>query len=660
MTSLKITEWLLDLESCDFRVFAHTTMQFIDAAENDQCKDCSSNAAFQTALCYSLGFGVRVDPEKRQYWLFQSGKSENDFEIAIKALRRVNATTTNLGLLVNLGFVSRLSEDYKHQGLLDRARMEYEAMVTSREAILGKMHHSSRRARLVLSSLLTQSKNFESAADIIKSELQFEEIADSPNTQNILQLKSELASIYKIAGRIEESELLNLEVLDGYSNESDASNANRLLVLYQLSANSLARGRNEEAAERARTATEQSMKFLGPDHFITLNAQSELALAYSRLGLIDKAIELGKLVSKTKERLFGPEEPDTLESKKFLGNMYFEQERWEEARDVLKSVMLTRERSVGKTATITLLDASNFASVLTRLGQIDEAIALHESIFSELKNRLGDKNESTIKVMGDLATTYQFQGALDKAEDLEIQVLDYRRTHPTFGQTKYLLTALQNLSDTLYNQKKWTTCADLSIEELNIRKSMSNSPDEPDKWRIMAVTKAARALVHTQQWDSAIKLFDQEISWRHNSKIGTHTDIMEARALSASVDIKLGRLKSARIRIADFLEESLQLQGARDSFATMIHDLAESCENEAWLAEAEQLYILELLTRIQVCPETREEMKEAAEAAVRVVEGQGQKVKLRVLEGRGEAFDFRFDPREVIHNARESEMQHHD
>ena len=117
---------------------------------------------------------------------------------------------------------------------------------------------------------------------------------------------------------------------------------------------------------------------------------------------------------------------------------------------------------------------------------------------------------------------------------------------------------------------------------------------------------------------------------------------MEALALCASANIHLGRPKMAKTRIADFLEASLQLQGANSSHARTIHDLAESCEQETWLAEAEQLFVLELLMRKQVCPDDFEGMQMAVEGAQRVLERQGKGMGL-----------VTFDPGEIIRNARE-------
>ena len=619
----KIVELLLDIEPCDFRVHEYIFKQTIATAENDRCKVCSSNAAFQTAICYSFGFGVRANFEREQDWLLRSERDAKDLEIALESLRRTKTESTKMGLLIDLGYESHLGDDYANHGILDRALIEYKAIVASREKVLGKTHFSSRRMRTLLSGLLDQCGYLDSAAEMIMNEIQITNSIDATKTEDISILKSKLARVYEKMGKYSESKSLRLEVLDEYSNESDTSKASRVVALYDLSSSSLMQGQNEEAAKRALIAIENSMKLLGPDHANTLLAQSILALAYSRLGMLHDAVKLTECVAQNRERLLGLCNSNTIESKALLGQLYFYLQRWEEARDIFRTVMNAREKIFGKTATTTIIAASNFASALARTGKTEEAASIQEEIFDKLKRTLGEEDEQTVDVMSELAVTYQFQRAWDKAEPLEMRVLDYRRCHPNNSHNKILI-ALRNLSDTQFNQGKWSQAAELSLEELEIRRALSKSLDEPDSEQIKAVTTAARALTYIEKWSDAITQLDREISWRKKTGTDIQMDIMEAFALAASANFKLGQLEAARTRVVEFLEASLKLNSAKISITGMIHDLAVSCESRSWLAEAEQLFVLELLIRNQICPEDQEGLERAEKGALRLLEQQGK------------------------------------
>lgn len=643
VTILKIAELLFVIESCDFRVHAYICAQLKAAAEKDGCKACSSNAAFQIALCYSIGFGVRADRERMEHWLLQSERGPKGLERALESLRRLDPPRTSyMGELIDLGYSSPLAEDYDNQGILDQALTEYKAMVISREQVLGETHFSSRRMRSILGGLLRRAGYLESAAETIMKEISLTKRLDRARDGDITILKQMLARIYGNMGKLEEAEALNLEILHGCSENSDKYGFSRITALYHLSSNSLGQGRDEEAIKRALLAVEESMKLLGPDHYTTLKAQENLALAYTRSGLLLKAVELTEHVSRNWERLQGLNYHQTSNSQAMLGALYIKLQRWKEAHDIFATVMKVYESFFGKNSITTMIAAANFASTLAQLGQIEGAQSLQKEILGEIKRTLGEEDVNTVNLLGNLAVTYQLQEAWDKAESIETQVLDYRRRHASGGSCVELLPALQNLSYTKLKLRKWCEAAELSLEELDMRRNLCKSAnDDPDEAKLMAVMKAARALASLERWDDAIIQIDREISWRKEMEEGeVSMDIMRALSLAVSANMKLGKSEEARARLGEFFEASLQMNGAYVSFPQIIHDLATLCDSEKWWAEAEQLAVLELLVRIQICPGDQVGMEEAKRGLIRFIDLQGKPA----IDESG----VRFDPTDII------------
>jgi len=79
------------------------------------------------------------------------------------------------------------------------------------------------------------------------------------------------------------------------------------------------------------------------------------------------------------------------------------------------------------------------------------------------KKLLGAEHPATLKSMGNLAHTYQNQGKLNEAEQLEVQVIDMSKKllgaeHPS------TLTSMGNLALTYWNQGRWNEAEQLKFK----------------------------------------------------------------------------------------------------------------------------------------------------------------------------------------------------
>jgi len=624
------------MEACDFRVQSCLTRQLTATAEGKGCSACVRNAAYQLALCYSIGFGVRSDQETCQHWLQSSGKSTLELDDALRSLKQMTPSFSGMETLLKLGYQGQLPEEYENQRILPQVVVEYQAMVSSREQLFGSAHFSTRRLRGLLADILSRNGQLEESAQVIWKGIKILE-EDEKSRDELLVLKGKLARTYEDLGRLDESESLRKEVLDGYSTGPQQDEVGRVVTLFNLTSISLERGNNEEAIDRGVVAVKESLRVLGPYHSNTLISKSTLALAYNRAGQLDQAVDLNLEVAQARERSIGSDHPDTIESLHRLGLLYYTLGKYELALPCYERVMEARVQRLGKTARPAIIAVSNYAATLNHLAQPEKAASMLEEFLREVREALGPDNDLTVNMIGNLGVSYQRLRLYNKAEDLERKVLNKRRS--SLGEKhENTLKAMANLSDSLFNQEKWSEAGSLSLEELGIRESLS---DRPDKAKLDAIAKASRSLAYTGMWEKAVHHLEQEVVWREALQQTDDGDELQALGLVAIGYMKLQRWREARSGIATFLETFLeQGENIRMSLLGTVHDLVMSCEERSWFEEAEQLAIIEVL------------MLERSGSADEITHERKQRI-VRLMQQQGKVADhIVFDPTAILSRAK--------
>jgi tetratricopeptide (TPR) repeat protein len=104
-------------------------------------------------------------------------------------------------------------------------------------------------------------------------------------------------------------------------------------------------------------------------------------------------------------------------------------------------------------------------------GRSEEAEELEVQVLELRKSVLGEKHPDTILAMANLASTWQQQGRSDEAEQLEVQVLELQKSvlgekHPA------TITAMANLTSTWWQQGRSDEAEQLEVQVLELRKSV--------------------------------------------------------------------------------------------------------------------------------------------------------------------------------------------
>jgi tetratricopeptide (TPR) repeat protein len=117
------------------------------------------------------------------------------------------------------------------------------------------------------------------------------------------------------------------------------------------------------------------------------------------------------------------------------------------------------------------LDSTAMLAVAYRLeGRWEEAEELDVQVMDTRKTKLGAEPPSTLTSMANLASTYRNQGRWDKAEQLDVQVMETRKIklgadHPD------TLTSMANLASTLWNQGRWEEAEELDEQAMETFKT---------------------------------------------------------------------------------------------------------------------------------------------------------------------------------------------
>lgn len=624
----QLAEFCLELDSCDFRVQASVAKDFSHLAEWAECRSCSENAAFQLALCYTFGFGVRADSEQSRKWLLCSGKNNDDLNEALRRIKLMKPRLSAISQLVNLGFEGQLTSAYDADGILEQAIREYQAMTAARLQAFGPEHFLTIRMNNLLADVLCATDKEEEvvqASEIYKEGIRMLDKLYGPKNRATLVAKTGLARAYINLRLFKEAEIVAMEVFESYSSESEDDVALRLAALCDLASIALECGKYDKAIERGLEVIESGKEHLGPSQANVMRAKSVLALAYFRSGLAQEGVQLAEEAHKEKSVALGQEHPATLRSLQDLATMCTISSEWMKARNAWKEYSEMIQK-LGFTARSILIARSNYAVTLARTGDAEIAVRICEDILSDMARNSKCMQEDVFGTKANLAIAHSYQNAWHKAEPLQREVLSFfqQRLDPCHVR---VLLSLQGLSETLYHREKWDEAAEFASQEIRNRESVSS---ELDTDKLDALTRITRSKAELQKWADAVPQLEKELMWRKQMAKADSFDGLIATALTAIGQLHAHKREQAVDRIGEFFEAFKHIGLGNEYLVEQIYAMAAGAEENGLLEEAEECLKLALLCRRNIFPGTQGPRQEADEK--RVLELRRRLGKSTVLE----------------------------
>ncbi|KAJ5975379.1 hypothetical protein N7481_009086 [Penicillium waksmanii] len=279
-----------------------------------------------------------------------------------------------------------------------------------------------------------------------------------------------VATAYWLEGRWEESEQLEVQVMETRKTKLGEDHPSTLSSIDNLASTYWKQGRWEEAEQLQVHVIEMSKVTLGEDHPDTLTSMANLTATYWSQGRWEEAEQLEVQVLHTRKKTLGEDHPDTLRSIGNLALTYTKQGQWIEAEKVQVQVMEYRKRKLGEDHPSTLSSMSKLALTYRGQGQWEEAEKLQVQVMETSKMKLGEDHPDTLMSMNNLALTYRDQGQLGEAEKLQVQAMETSKAklgedHP------HTISRIANLASTYVEQGRWEEAEQLQVQALHTRKT---------------------------------------------------------------------------------------------------------------------------------------------------------------------------------------------
>jgi tetratricopeptide (TPR) repeat protein len=171
----------------------------------------------------------------------------------------------------------------------------------------------------------------------------------------------------------------------------------------------------------AARAVELRTQHLGPEHPETLAALIEQARVQ---GDLESSASIVRRVLATHRRVLGPAHPETVGSQSFLASLLLRLGRLDEARDLAAQAEALAVRFLGPAHDNTLEAQFVLGLIAQNQGNLDRAEALLRQVAAGRERLLGPLDPKTISTVGTLANLLREDGRLQEARRLYFDVAD--------------------------------------------------------------------------------------------------------------------------------------------------------------------------------------------------------------------------------------------
>jgi tetratricopeptide (TPR) repeat protein len=264
-----------------------------------------------------------------------------------------------------------------------------------------------------------------------------------------------------------------------------------------------------------------------------------------------------------------------------------------DARDMASKSHKQRLKLLGAQAEEALASTAMLAEAYALEGRWDEAEQLQVQVMETRKTKLGADHPDTLMSMANLASTYLKQGRWDEAEQLFVEVMETRRAklgvdHPD------TLTSMANLALTYLNQGRWDEAEQLFVQVMETRR-IQLGVDHPDTLTSMA--NLTSTYWNQGRWAEAEQIEVQVMEARKIKLGADHPDTLTSMANLASTYWNQGRWAEAeQIEVQVMETRKIKLGVDHPDTLASMANLASTYLIQGRWEEAEQLQLQVLET----------------------------------------------------------------
>jgi tetratricopeptide (TPR) repeat protein len=456
----KVTAMYFQLSLLDHRVRVYIA-DCLKSRSSDKhgCSRCSPQAAFELAVCHTIGFGVPSDEMMANAWLEQSCSKAVDLEKEIDALKRVAAVdimTVNKNALdlVHQGLsVVDLREHYGGNDGLRRAEAYLREEIKELERALGNDHPLGieiLRRLLLIKEVLGKTEEAEEMGWKYKLASEKAFGLEHPTTAGTMAL---LARLCRKQNKWDLAESLALTAKETLVKTMGFEALQTLDTCEELARIYTDRGKTTDAEKEWMQISETLERVRYPTHASTRHSLEQRATVLESLGKWDEAESLRKRAWLEKDpEVQGPQvELSELSELHNHGWFLMRRGEYQAAEEVLSRVAKEAEERLGQDHPTTMKAMRNLALTCRNQDRYAEAEAMQEKLKQTIEVALGPEDIETLNVMFDLARTYQMQGKWTEAIDLQSKVK--ARREKTLGHShEQTISSIRRLAEIYIGQ----------------------------------------------------------------------------------------------------------------------------------------------------------------------------------------------------------------
>jgi hypothetical protein len=277
--------------------------------------------------------------------------------------------------------------------------------------------------------------------------------------EEIINLKSILASIYRHQGDYQESELLYRECFEQREVLLGKKNPLTIQSLYDLAFICMKNGNYEKSEYYTKQSLLRRKSFLGEQHLETIQSMNLLANVQQELGYFSEAKKHFLHCYHTRKQLLSLDHPETLSSLNALANFYYQEGNYNQAEVLYQECYGKRKELFGEDHPDAIGSLNNLANLNKSLGKYLEARELYLVCYYKRIMILGEDHPDTLSSMNNLALL--FYDMSDFIQAKEWGLLCYEKRKKFLGENHP-----ESLSSLLFLANLLLKCKELQQAEL--------------------------------------------------------------------------------------------------------------------------------------------------------------------------------------------------
>ncbi|KAJ5979972.1 hypothetical protein N7481_007270 [Penicillium waksmanii] len=228
-------------------------------------------------------------------------------------------------------------------------------------------------------------------------------------------------------------------------------------------------------------------------------------------------------------------------------------------------------------------------------GKIAESIDMASKSRNERASLFGSDGEETLDSTAILASVHRLQGRWEEAEQLEVQVMEARKTIMETLKTKFgedhpdTLSSMGNLALIYRCQDRWEEAEQLFVQVIETSKTKLGA-DHPST--LTSMGNLALTYRYQGRWEDAERLFVQVIETSKTKLGADHHETLTSIGNLALMYSCQGRWEEAEQLFVQVIEKSKMKLGADHPHTlTSMANLASTYQGQDRWEEAEQLFV---------------------------------------------------------------------